>query len=438
MSVQNSNFDHLRVYEDRSEYHASKGDIQIFKEGTLSPEARVRTKNIKEALSNNFLEKIIVSLLEENASVNFENISDTTISAIDSLISSVTSEVGRALIGLSVMQLAIKAIDDSQNIRLHKGGVGKNNFSWTEGISMRVLDKKFVTPVLRKHDLLRLNADGFMMTRSLAENYPYTSMYKANIRGARRDWLCLVDEIEISNAAPLPALQYLLLKLINQASTFSDKADKLIECLEEKLNDFSCSNQALKLIEQHIKTSDYAARLLEVSMHALMAVAVEYGTFGEAQLKPLSQMRSANKKHGNVGDIEILEDDEIIIAWDAKYGKGYLREEVEEAVEKVRHHKSVEVVGFVTTSDIERTGEITKRITEIKELHGIDITILSFKEWVQYTFKSIEENTGCSEEDITKSWITNYCSYLCQKRRDIAPIDEPCLKWVDELQQLLD
>jgi hypothetical protein len=36
-------------------------------------------------------------------------------------------------------------------------------------------------------------------------------------------------------------------------------------------------------------------------------------------LKPLSQMRSANKKHGNIGDIEILEARQIIESWDAKY-----------------------------------------------------------------------------------------------------------------------
>jgi len=45
---------------------------------------------------------------------------------------------------------------------LHKGSVNSNSFSWVDGISMRVLDKNFVTPVLRKYNLLKLNADGFM------------------------------------------------------------------------------------------------------------------------------------------------------------------------------------------------------------------------------------------------------------------------------------
>ncbi len=37
-------------------------------------------------------------------------------------------------------------------------------------------------------------------------------------------------------------------------------------------------------------------------------------------------MRSANKKHGNIGDLEVLEKSNIIEAWDAKYGKAYLRD----------------------------------------------------------------------------------------------------------------
>lgn len=34
------------------------------------------------------------------------------------------------------------------------------------------------------------------MTRSLAENYPYSPVYKANIRGARLEWLSIVEAIE--------------------------------------------------------------------------------------------------------------------------------------------------------------------------------------------------------------------------------------------------
>ena len=110
-----------------------------------------------------------------------------------------------------------------QNIKLHKGSSNRASFSWVEGISMRSLDKNHVTPTLRKFDLLRLNQDGFMMTRSLAENYPYTSLYKANLRGARKEWMSIVEDLEEGASAPLETLKYLLSRLINAASAFYEK-----------------------------------------------------------------------------------------------------------------------------------------------------------------------------------------------------------------------
>ena len=81
---------------------------------------------------------------------------------MDKLIESVTSEVGRALVGLTILQLCIKSIEPEQNIRLHKGSTNTREFSWRDEISMRSLEKKYITPVLREYELLRLNADGFM------------------------------------------------------------------------------------------------------------------------------------------------------------------------------------------------------------------------------------------------------------------------------------
>ena len=81
-------------------------------------------------------------------------------------------------------------------------------------------------------------------------------------------------------------------------------------------------------------------------MHSLMQAVIETGALADLELKPLSQMRSANKKHGNIGDIELLENNEIVESWDAKYGKNYLRDEIDEVSEKLEYHEKVETVGF--------------------------------------------------------------------------------------------
>ena len=257
---------------------------------------------------------------------------------LDRLVQSVTSEVGRALVGLSILQLCVKAIEPEQSIRLHKGSMATRDFSWCDGISMRSLDKQYITPVLRKYELLRLNADGFMMTRSLAENYPYSSVYKANMRGARSEWVSLVEAIEKDEVVSEVALRYLLSQLLNQADSFRRLALQTLEALTLFLGATVVDKGILlSIILRHINQSDYAARLMEIAMHSLMQGMQEYQVFPHRLLKPLSQMRSANKKHGNVGDIELLEDRQIVEAWDAKYGKSYLRDEIEELSENWKY-----------------------------------------------------------------------------------------------------
>lgn len=203
---------------------------------------------------------------------------------------------------------------------------------------MRSLDKQYITPVLRKYELLRLNADGFMMTRSLAENYPYSFVYKANMRGARSEWVSLVEAIEKDEVVSEVALRYLLSQLLNQADNFRRLALQTIENLTLFLGATVVDKGiSISLILRQINQSDYAARLMEIAMHSLMQAMQEHQVFPDSLLKPLSQMRSANKKHGNIGDIELLEDRQIVEAWDAKYGKSYLRDEIEELSENWKY-----------------------------------------------------------------------------------------------------
>ena len=232
----------LTIHTDRSILETNH-QTEIFHEGKQSENAKKRMKKLKDALNDGFLENLIEFQLN-NPDTDFD-LDEEQLNPIRELVSSVTSEVGRALIGLSIMQLCIKAICPEQNIRLHKGGnSGKYNFSWMEGISMRTLDKAYITPVLRKYDLLRLNADGFMMTRSLAENYPYTKLYKAAIRGAKHSWLEIVDQLELKGLDPHKGLNYLISLLANRTIKFSKTSE---ECLIQ-ITDFATNNDSQTIV----------------------------------------------------------------------------------------------------------------------------------------------------------------------------------------------
>lgn len=429
---------HLRVFEDRSEYFMDNGRVEIFQEGIISNEAKKRIKAIKNKFEAGFLDKLILDLKEGKTTIDLAKVSPSAQQNIRQLVDLVTSEVGRALIGLTVMQLSIKAIAPKQCIRLHKASSNTGSFSWVEGVSMRTLDKNYVTPTLRRHDLVRLNADGFMMTRSLAENYPYSALYKAQLRGARDQWLGIVEELETGTTDPEESLKHLLSLLLNAATSFNDAASDLIALLDKKINRIKSRRDVTKLMTQHANTSDYAARLLEISMHALLQPAVECGALGDVSLNPLSQMRSANKKHGNVGDIELLEGHDIVESWDAKYGKSYLREEIEEAVEKIPEHDHIQLVGFVTNVAIQRTAELNRRIADLSSLHGVDFQIVSYEDWVDLIYKRCIESSLIDEEVLSREWLKAYVLTLAQRKRDVSPIDEPCMEWIRLLKAELE
>lgn len=421
---------HLRVYENRSEYFTTESSSDVFHEGVMSHSAKKRIKGIKDSLEAGFLDALIIELKSGRNTPNIDLVSQSAQENLKQLVDMLTSEVGRALIGLTVLQLCIKSICPSQSIRLHKASSNTGSFSWAEGVSMRTLDKNHITPTLRKHDLVRLNADGFMMTRSLAENYPYSSLYKAQLRGAREEWLSIVEELESGRTDPTESLRFLVSLLINAATTFSDAADELLKAVASRAERISEQSEVIKLLSAHAHASDYAARLLEISMHALMQAAVQSGALGDVSLKALSQMRSANKKHGNIGDIELLDGPHIVEAWDAKYGKPYLREEIEEIFEKIKDHEHIAVIGFVTNDEIQRGGDIKQRINELHQLYGVELRILSFPSWVDAIYERCSEGGLISGSELSKKWLIAYSETLAQRRRTIAPIDEPCLEWV--------
>ena len=119
---------HLRVFENKSEYYTDSDSVEIYHEGIISKESKKIIKKIKDTFDSGFLDQLICSLREGKTTVDIDKVSTTAQASINGLVDSLTSEVGRALIGLSVMQLCIKTIVPEQNIRLHKGSSNRGAF----------------------------------------------------------------------------------------------------------------------------------------------------------------------------------------------------------------------------------------------------------------------------------------------------------------------
>jgi len=413
-------------YGNRSELYLGE-TTAVYMEGRQTTDAVERTQKIMKAFEEGFYAKAMDHLQE---TISSGGLSDEQSNIVKSLVNGVTSEVGRALVGLSCLQLAIKSIEPKQSIRLHKGGKSSSRFSWQEGISMRTLDNTFNTPFLREYGLLKINKDGIMMTRSLAENYPYSRLYKAEMRGPIKQWLEIVEAAESETLPPYPALCLLLSLLKNNSDTFAAKAEQVISVAKNINVGF---DDAVLIITSFFSEATYSARAFEVVIHSFMQALTEM-RLADGSLVPLSQMRSANKKHGNVGDIELKHGNIIIESWDAKYGKPYLRDELEELNDKLEYHPNVEVAGFIVNSAVDRSNEIVERAEEISDIHGCEVHLLSFPEWLE------KKTVGLSEKDKTelgKRWIIATVESFGQKRLDIAPIDEPCDAWLDSWLAIL-
>jgi hypothetical protein len=432
---------HLEVYKRHVLLAGESGTVEkIWAEGKQSAAAQERYKRVIDALTNGFLDQKI----EEARSPEVTPLVEPKLPAderedLEKIVSSVTAQNGRALVDVFVLQLAIKAICPEQDIRLHKGSVNRRNaFSWKEGISMRRLDDSFIGPSLRKYDLLRMNQYGAFMTRTFAENYPYTLFYKAEITGAKQRWLNVIDSIEDGNIDAETALLYVLQLLWKSSEAFVDLVHKMLASLETWLAGGNRSGQAAStLIKQHIERSEARARLLEVAIHALLQALEGLDVDLGGSLKPLMPMRTANLKHGNIGDVEVLSGNVVVEAWDAKYDQPYLLDALDELIEKIRKRDASELqFGYVLLPQKKAYSDVDRKVAEIADLFGMNVQIVTFDEWVREQFAR-GQHAGILEERLAQAWLRAYAESLGQKRRTQAPIDEPTFDWVKSLLDVL-
>ena len=424
--------DHLDVYRDRSELFLGKVKAAtVFPEGPQSAETKKRYGTIVAAFEAGFFEKVYAESITGKYDISRlpKDVRDNLLM----MVATISEKAGRALVGLVFLQLAIKAIAPRQSIRLHKGGRVKSDFSWREGISMRSLDKKYSSPFLRNHKLLEINRDGVMMTRTLAENYPYTQLYKARMDGPADQWMAIVDGIEARAFDPTLALAFLIGTLKNRSEQFVKLANETVDCAI-RIKGLSLDATAV-LLSTFVATTGYSARAFEVVMHSFVQALGDVGAVLRGRLAPLSQMRSANKKMGNIGDIELLsESGDIVESWDAKFGKPYLWDELVELGEKLNEKCCVQLAGFVTDGEPMLPNDLLNRKNEISRETGVRVEIFSFKNWVRMMSGDLSPK---ERKALPTAWLKAVAESFGRKRLEIAPIDEPCDAWIVDLARCL-
>lgn len=415
------------IYGDRSILEDGGGET-VFLEGPQDKDAAARYEEICRRLDEGYMTEVLESVRRRGIG---GVIPEEGRNILNALGAGVTSNYGRAIVAVSVMQLAVKDICPEQSIRLHKSSNQRNSFSWRQGISMRSIDHSYITPFLRQEGLLKLNADGAMMTRTLAENYPYTKFYKARIQGPQAQWMKLVDALEAGRLDAHLCLEYLLSLLQNKSDKFVGLCNLAMEALEGASGVTAAKVE--RVMKSFLRDTEYSARAFEIVLHAFMQALGDLG-YSSANLEPMSQMRSANKKHGNVGDIETKEGRDILESWDAKYHKPYLIDELNELEDKLETAPRVMTAGFVTDSAPEITDDISRKTEEIADEFSTEVLILSLHDWIDY---QVELNAVGDRDLLAQAWLRATVESLTLKRLDKAPIDEPCDRWVEDITKVI-
>lgn len=412
------------------------GEDTSYLEGVQSISARLRYRRLDEAFAKGYLANQVEECQSKVALGDVEiGMAPSASTRIQALVKAISSNVGRAIVGVFILQCSVKALEPEQSVRLHKGGTRKSSFGWTEGISMRTLDSKYVTPTLRRFGLLNLNSSGCFMTRSLAENYPYTQVYKAEIRGARQEWLDLVDMLESGHLDAEMALRAVLVRLEELRIGLIHESTSLLDLLQKRVDWFADVDEGLEFGKALLAKSPHPARLFEIILHCAIQSVQDAGALS-ASLLPLSQMRSANKKHGNIGDVELAADEAgeyLTHAWDAKFGKPYLLNEIDELVEKLDGHENIEVLAFVTDGEPALDRAVQDRLAEAERQTGLAVNIISFRDW----FAGIPNRYAIEEKVFVNGWLVALIESICLQRIDRAPIDEPVLGWIVALRDVL-
>lgn len=97
---------HLRVFKNKSELVGNDGNKEVFLEGKCSKNAKVRYQKISRELSKDYLERQIIFCRDRAGSLELSQLQSIQIDMLNKLVNSVTSEVGRALVGLAMISVA--------------------------------------------------------------------------------------------------------------------------------------------------------------------------------------------------------------------------------------------------------------------------------------------------------------------------------------------
>lgn len=298
------------------------------------------------------------------------------------------SEKQKGVLAVLVTSLTKKIETPSQDVRYHQDQL-------PGGYSGRTLDTKCVTPFIKKHfPRLAMKESGWL-TRSLEQPYPYTLEYEGRIKNkrVRNAFLQILNDVEVNHADPEKYFVGLFILLVEQRSEIQTLISKK-PVIPTKVS--------INLIIDHLKSHFFgryrsygASKLPVIALYSVYQIMVkELDRFQNKKLKALKSHLAADVRAGDIGDIEIIdEDDGFFEAAEIKHNKVITSVMVNDCYKKF---KSTYVKRYyvLTTADPfieeEQKRDVQRVVRKIKREHGCEVIVNGIMRSLGYYLRLIE------------------------------------------------
>ena len=296
------------------------------------------------------------------------------------------SEQARGLQAVLVTLLTHKIIVPTQDIRYHEANL-------PNGFAGRTLDTAEITPFLCDHDFPSpTRGNSGWLTRAFEQRRPYTLDYPANIspKVVKEPFLRLIDNIEAHNASPRDYLLYYFVKAIVKRD--SSQIDLV------KPSNLSIA-QIMDVLKKHF-TYNYsgrgqgASRLPTLAIQAAyMCMMDEVSRYKDKILCPLSSHNSADTSSGQIGDIQVNNNDGTPFEGvEVKHQIEITADLVKVAYNKFKIYQTKRYY-LLTTANMDNADwvEINNEINRIATVHGCQVIVNGVYNSIKYYLRLLEE-----------------------------------------------
>ncbi|WP_456111827.1 hypothetical protein [Roseburia inulinivorans] len=312
-----------------------------------------------------------------------DDISDliATIGESDSKVIIELANTKHACRGAAITLAIYKILHPEQDIRSHKA-------EYDNGFSARGVDHNVTVPFLIQKGL-PYNVDTHWLSQTLSYSQPYTPdvILKTVPKKAGSDFIITANLIQDADSTErVKKITTLILeKMIEERNKGNIPLTK-----PKNLS----IDQIMEILHKQFSASyeKNAPRLPQIAVYAIYKCLMnDVDRYSGFELKPLERMKTANRKSGTVGDIDLWENGRPIEAVEIKYEIAVGISHVSEAIQKVQT-ESVERYFILSTAkpDFDEWDDVQNLISDFRKSNGCEIIVNGVYETIKYYLRLLK------------------------------------------------